>query len=112
MSSSGGTSTTSVGSAYADSVRHDYSSNVTTGAWVQLIAATAAVINGFMIFDSSGKTLELGVGGSGSESRILIIPPGGFGHIIPIKIAAGSRLAIKAISGTASAGEFDFTGVQ
>lgn len=97
------------GKAYADSARNVYSvTNVTTGAWVQLIASTAAAATEIQLFDSSGQTLELGIGGSGSESRVLIISPGGNGAV-PLAIPSGSRISVRAISATASVGEIDVT---
>lgn len=101
------------GGAYADSVRNVYSStNVTTGAWVQLIASTAAAINCITVFDSSGQTLKLGTGAAGFETIALIVPPGGLGGCIPLHIDAGTRISIEAISATASTGELDLTGIQ
>lgn len=102
----------STGRSYADSVRNDYTStSVTTGAWVQLIASTAAIINQLYIFDSSGQTLELGTGAPAAETRKLIIPPGGI-ELVNLAIPAGTRIAIRAISATASVGELDITGLQ
>lgn len=102
--------TSAAGLDYKDSARNVYSStNVTTGAWVQLIASTAAAAKGLFIFDSSGETLELGAGAAASESRILIIVPGGYSGFIPLAIAAGTRLSLRAISATASTGEIDVT---
>lgn len=101
------------GRAYADSVRLDYNdTNVTTGAWVQIIASTAATINGLLVFDSSGQTLELGVGAMGAESRKLLIPPGGISGFIPLTIASGSRISLRALSGTANLGEINITGLE
>lgn len=101
------------GRSYADSARLDYTgTNVTTGAWVQLIAATAADINELLIFDSSGQTMELGTGAAASEARKLIIPPGGLSHAVSLRIASGTRVAIRAISGTAIAGEINLTGLN
>lgn len=101
------------GRSYADSARNDYSSvNVTTSAWVELITSTAGDINLLYVFDSSGQTLELGVGGSGSEARKLIIPPGGCDGGIPLHIASGSRISVKAISATASSGEINIVGLN
>lgn len=107
---SGNVNTVSQGYSYKDSARKDYSGgSVTTGAWVQLIASTAALAQAITLFDSSGQTMELGIGAAASESRILIIPPGGLSGTIPLAIAAGSRLSLRAISGTANAGEIDMT---
>jgi hypothetical protein len=98
------------GYSYADSVRRDYSGGaVTTGAWTQLIAATAGAAQGILLFDSSGQTLELGIGAAASESRLLIIPPGGLNGFIPVAIPAGSRVSVKAISAQADVGELNVT---
>lgn len=85
--------------------RNDYSSvNVTTGAYVQLISSTAGNINEIEIFDSSGQTLVLALGGSGSEVDQIYIFPGGNGRV-PLRIPIATRVSIKAVSATASAGE-------
>lgn len=100
------------GKAYSDSVRNAYASvNVTTGAWVQLIASTAAEISGITLFDSCGQTLELGTGAAASETRKLIIPPGGIDGVVPITIPAGTRVAVRAVSANCTSGELDITGL-
>lgn len=96
---------------YADSARNAYAStSVTTGAWVQLIASTAAEINAMTLFDSSGQTLELGTGAAAAETRKLIIPPGGIDGQFGINIPAGTRVSVRAVSATASVGELTLTG--
>lgn len=88
-------------------VRNVYSStNVTTGAYVQLIASTAAVINKIQIFDSSGQTLALAFGAAASEVNKIYIFPGGNGDV-DMAIPAGTRVSVIAISATASVGELD-----
>ncbi len=101
-----------VGRSYGDSVRYTYSTAaVTTAAWVQMIASTAAAINCMQIFDSSGQTLILGVGGAGAEVTQLIISPGGLDGCVPLRIPASSRVSLKALSATTGAiGEFNMTG--
>ena len=79
--------------------------NVTTGAWVQLVASTSATINSFDIYDSSTGTLELGLGAAASETRLVLTYPGQ--RNVPVRIPAGSRISIRAVSGTVSAGEID-----
>jgi hypothetical protein len=97
----------------AELIRNDYTvTPVTTAAWVELDASMMTGIKktrgdhiGFVrIFDSSGQTLELGIGAAGSEARILLIEPGGNDNV-PIFIPTGARLAIKAISADAVVGE-------
>lgn len=97
----------------AEIVRNDYTvTPVTTAAFVELDSSImsgikpsrAGHISMVQIFDSSGQTLELAVGPSGSEMVILNIEPGGNG-LIPIFIGNGARLAVRAISANAVAGE-------
>lgn len=93
-------------------VRLVYSStNVTTSAWVQLIASTSAQINKISIFDSSGQTLEIGFGAMGSEVAKFIVFPGGNGDIT-LSIPASTRISIQALSATANNGEFDLNALQ
>lgn len=80
--------------------------NVTTAAWVQLVASLGRYVTEISVFDSSGQTLKLGVGAPGSEVTQLIITPGGNGTV-PLNIPKGSRVSIRAISATANAGESD-----
>jgi hypothetical protein len=87
------------GRAYVTSVRNDYTTtNVTTGAWVQLIASTPAATKELYIFDSSGQTLELGTGAAASETRVSIIVPGGQGTV-PLAISTATRVSVRAVSG-------------
>jgi hypothetical protein len=87
-------------------IRNDYSSvNVTTSAYVQLDDALNHDVRGISAFDSSGKTLKLALGASGSEVDIPhYIPPGGTDGVVPIKASRGDRLSIRAVDATASSG--------
>jgi hypothetical protein len=76
---------------------------VTTGAYVQLVAATTSKANRIQIFDSSGETLVMAFGAGGSETDQFMVPPGGIDldYLIP----ASTRLSIKAVSANATSGE-------
>ena len=88
-------------------VRNDYTSTaVTTGAYVQLVASLTSACTEIEIFDSSGQTLKIATGGAGSEVDQINIFPGGNGRI-PLAIAAGTRVSVRAVSATASVGELD-----
>jgi hypothetical protein len=101
------------GRAYADSAYLSYSSsNVTTGAWVELDASTAATVNQFYVFSSCAETLELGVGAAASESRVFLIPPGGIDGIVNLAIASGSRLSLRGVSGNCTTGQITLTGLN
>lgn len=85
--------------------RLDYSStSVTTGAWVEIVSSLGGVASAIEIFDSSGQTMQLGVGASGKEVVLLTIMPGGNGFL-NFQVTPGSRLSLRAVSGTASSGE-------
>lgn len=95
------------GKAAIGHARNDYTStSVTTSAYVQLVASTAAAVSEIFIFDSSGQTLVLATGGVGSEVDQIYICPGGNGTV-PLAIAASTRISIKAVSATANQGEID-----
>jgi hypothetical protein len=86
------------GRSLVNSVRHEYGTTaVTTAAWVELIAATAGVVNLIQVFDSSGNLMELGVGAAAAESRIALVFPGGLPPT-ELAIPAGSRLSVRAVS--------------
>jgi hypothetical protein len=76
--------------------------NITTAAYTQLIASTTSATNKVTIFDSSGQSMILATGGAGSEVILAYIPPGG--AEIPVKIAAATRIAYKALSANATTG--------
>lgn len=101
------------GRAYADSAYLSYSStNVTTAAWVELDASTAATVNQFYVFSSCAETLELGVGAAAAETRVFLIPPGGIDGIVNLAIASGSRLSLKGLSGNCTTGQITLTGLN
>lgn len=76
----------------------------TVDGYVQLVALLTSAAKEIEIFDSSGETLVLAIGAAASEVDKVYVIPGGNGKI-PVKIAASSRLSIKAISGNATSGE-------
>lgn len=83
---------------------NDYTStSVTTAAYTQLTASTAADVNKVEVFDSSGQTMILAVGAAASEVDQFYIFPGGQGAV-DLYIPSGSRIAIKAKTADASAG--------
>lgn len=93
------------GSIPVQLIRNVYSvTSVTAAAWVELDSAVNENISEIEIFDSSGQTLKLGTGASGSEADLIYIMPGGNGKIECL-ISKGVRLSVRAVSGTASTGE-------
>ena len=80
-----------------------YSSTpVTTSAYTQLVASTSAAVTHLSIFDSSGQGMILATGAAASEVVQLYIQPGGGEY--DLAIPSGTRIAIKALTATASNG--------
>lgn len=99
-------SVTSTGKFGGTFARNSYaSSSVGTGAYVTLSSSFGPCTE-IEIFDSSGQTLNFATGGGGSEVDQLQVVPGGNGRV-PLKINAGTRVSLKALSATASQGEID-----
>jgi hypothetical protein len=97
---------------YADSFNKDYTGgNVTTGAWVELIASTAAAINLLCLTDTSGQVMEIGTGAAASEARVFLIAQGWSG-CIPLRIASGARVSVRAVTATASSGYLTLSGMN
>lgn len=93
--------------------RNDNSSvNITTGAYVQVIASTGCVINRLYIFDSSGSALKIATGASLSEIDQLYVPPGGFGAAYELTIPSSTRIAVEALDVNATSGQLIITGLQ
>ena len=108
VSSDSSISTSLKGPSQANTPFHNayVSTNITTGAYVQLVASTTTATNSIEIYDTSGQILYLATGGVGSEVNLLIIPQGGNG-LIPVAIPAGTRISAKAITATANSGYLD-----
>jgi len=91
--------------------RNDYTSTgVTTAAYVEIDASTAADINRLQIFDSSGQTMALATGAGGAEVDVVYVSPGGID--LDYYIPAGTRISIKAISANATVGEIVINALQ
>ncbi len=94
------------GSGTVTPVRNDYSgTNVTTAAYVQLVAATSANTSRLQIFDSSGSALVVAFGAAASEVDQFYIPPGGAPFTVDVFIPKGTRVSIKAVDANATSGQ-------
>ena len=98
--------------AFSIGAYYDYSTgSVTTGAWTQLIASTGANTNLLCITDQSGQAMEIGVGAAAAEARVFLLAPG-FSGCVPLRIASSARVAVRAVSATASTGSLTISGLN
>lgn len=83
---------------------HSYASvNVTTGAYVEIVASTPSSFGRLEILDTSTKILKIAIGEAGSEIDICTAPVSG-SLIVPYFIPQGSRLSIIAVDASATTG--------
>lgn len=81
-----------------NTIFYDYSSgSVDNTTWVQILAATTGDTQSFTLFDSGGYAMEIGVGAAAAETRLFVVPPGGFNGQIKIQIPAGTRLSVRCL---------------
>ena len=97
---------------------HDYvATNVTTGAWVEIIPSLVAPAAAIMIFDSSGRILRVSTGSAGQEEAKdpitgksyelpMYVVPGGEGVLLPVELKRGTRISLRAVDATANVGYF------
>jgi hypothetical protein len=84
----------------------DTSSTAITSAFSLVVASTPADINRIEVFNGSGTPVYLATGAAASEVVQYIIPPGGSSSQISLRIPSGSRLSIRAFTGTINSGYF------
>lgn len=104
LSSGGASPVNSVQLNYADTPVDDVD-------YTELIAATTENSTGFELFDGGGYPMQLAIGAAGAEIPLILVPPGGFDDIVPIKIPQGSRISIKCAQAgvTVTAGQLILT---
>jgi len=111
FSAGNGLRITEAGKTVVETLRHVYDNStnkVANGVWSELVASMPAAASEIEIFDSSGQTLLIGLGPTGSEGTLgeLIVVPGGNGKV-PFSIPAGAQVSIQGLSGDAIKGELD-----
>lgn len=78
--------------------------NVTTGAYVTLIAVTSVSCGTLVIVDTSTQLLKIAVGAAGSEVDLCAFQGNGTPVVVPAYLPSGVRLSLKAISASATTG--------
>lgn len=81
------------------------STNVTTGAYVQLVAKLAGTVEAIQFYNGTTSTLALATGAASSEVQKVLLGPG-LSDLIPTEslFPAGSRLSVIAVDANASSG--------
>lgn len=84
----------------------DFASVNLTTTYTQLIASVGASTNSVEVFNGSGTPIYLSIGAAASEIVQYIVPPGGSAGFARLRISVGSRIAIRAHTGTITSGYF------
>lgn len=88
----------------APSALNTASTNVTTGAWVELAAATTFACSGLLLHNSGAQPIKLGIGAASSEVDLGIVLPVGVAILVPQVVSKGSRISVRSIGATQSSG--------
>ena len=83
------------------------STNITTAAWVEIVAATSQPFSFLEVFNQTTKILKLAVGASGQEQELpVFIYPGIGSQLIPFneQIKKGQRISARAVDANATTG--------
>lgn len=91
-------------------VSYDHAVPVTTAAYTEIIASTAAALTSLYVSDTSGRFIILALGAAASEVNQIILSPG-FAGWIPLYIPAATRVSIKALDAATAAGYFIISGL-
>jgi len=76
------------------------------GSLYEVTAATSDDVKQILLYDTTGISISLYTGGSGSETLKTLVGPGN-DMVLPIQIPSGTRLSIRATGSSApSAGKF------
>lgn len=79
------------------------STNVTTGAYVTLVASSPVSAGRFQVCDTSTKLLKIATGAASSEIDAFTVQVSGC-VIVPYYFPAGTRFSIKAVDASATTG--------
>lgn len=77
--------------------------NVTTSAYVTLVASSPISVSKLEVCDTSTKLLKIAVGAASSETDVFTVFVSGC-VIVPIYLQSGTRLSIKAVDANATTG--------
>jgi hypothetical protein len=94
--------------AVGGAINNNTSTNITTAAYVTLVASAPQNLVAIQILDTGGRFYVVALGPAASEVDFAYVQPGGSDYIYK-SIPAGTRISIKAIDGNAVAG---FTGIN
>ena len=86
--------------------------NVTTGAYTQIISAIPNAVKSLIVYNSGNAPIQIAVGSSGNEVGQLITPATtAAGTVYPIAMPAGARISIEAVGTTATTGEIEINAI-
>lgn len=78
--------------------------NITTSAYLELIAAITKGVSAVRITNSSGRDIKIATGASGAEVDYILVPTAKNSGIVPVNWSAGTRISAKAFVGSAVTG--------
>ena len=93
-------------------LRHSFvATNITTAAWVEVIAALAQPCSAVEIYNSSGSIIKLALAAAAAEDANEVpyyVLPNGSSILLPMSWSKGARLAARAVDASATSGDLIF----
>ena len=83
--------------------------NLTAGAYVQLVASLSAACSSISVYKGSTTPVILATGAAAAEVDKVFLFPGTSGSVLPLSIPAGTRISLKSVTGVISSG---FVGIN
>lgn len=80
------------------------STNITAGAWVELVASPAWACSAVLIHNSGAQPIKVGKGAAMSEVDAGLVFPIAVSAFVPFVVKKGQRLAVRSMGGTQSSG--------
>lgn len=94
-----GLMSSALGLTIVDKARIDFTgTTLTNAAYITLVASLAAECQAIQIYNGIGSAIFLATGAAASEVNLLHIFPLLNGTIMPVRIAAGTRISLKSIA--------------
>lgn len=88
----------------APAVLDTSSTNITSGAWVEMIASLQYACSGILIHNSGAQPIRVGVGAAASEVNLGLVIPIGVSILVPVELARLSRVSLRSMGSTQSSG--------
>lgn len=80
------------------------STNITSAAWVELVASPAYACSAVLVHNSGSQPIKVGKGAAAAEVDAGLVLPIGVSAYVPFVVKKGQRLSLRSLGATQSTG--------